>query len=183
MANVKTFKLRVSLHLILLKGGNNLFYHVSVGFCSVLTGLQNHYKQVHEASRRPRWVWEPVLLLCTTGTLLPALQITLFFKQFSMTCLASTYCFQALFYTLIWPEALYNKKNETHKWQCWTQGQLTNTLHTFVQKSCVTQKARRDGKREGDRTCRLHKKIWQLTFWLINCCGNPENIPGGSKFN
>lgn len=35
----------------------------------------------------------------TTGILLPSLQITLFFKQFSTTCLTPTHCFQALFFT------------------------------------------------------------------------------------
>ena len=76
---------------------------------SLLTGTEGKVvhadvtdRQVHSANRRPRWGWESGSLrglvpFYTTEISLPGLQITLFFKQFSTTCLTPSYCFSAFF--------------------------------------------------------------------------------------
>lgn len=80
-------------------------------------------KQVHSANRKPRWdrengscsLLKGLVPFHTTGILLPGLQITLFFKQFSTTRLTFSYCFQALFFFTHWFGQLHQETSRQYE--------------------------------------------------------------------
>lgn len=142
-------------------------------------------KQVHLANRLPRWVWESgncslfkgLVPFHTTGILLPGVQITLFFKQFSMTCLTSSHCFQALFsHTDL---ADYIRKLQTI-WKFDSNGNVEHThtnMHTSLYLSWrELHNTKSLGKRKREKKWQSRKQVWQLTFWLINCSRIQETL-------
>lgn len=138
-------------------------------------------KQLHSANRRPRWVWESgsrslfkgLVPFYTTGILLPGLQITLFFKQFSTTCLTPSYCFQALFSHS--DLADYIRKLQT----IWKFDSSDNVEHTRTNMHTspylcggelhnTRKSGEMENKEEEKKKWQSHKKMWQLTSRLIN---------------
>lgn len=59
-------------------------------------------------------------------------------------------------------------QNNTKTWQCWARRHALAHTHTSVDVLHNPKSQRKWGE--------LHKKMWQLTSWLINCFGLQESL-------